>query len=312
MKENIYDLVIIGAGPAGMTAAIYAARRKIKFLIISLDIGGQMTWSSEVGNYPGTASQTGIELTNKFQSNLEEYKIKIKQEEILKLTKKGKVCVIKTRQGIYQSKSVIIATGKKPRKLGVPGEEEFLGKGVNYCATCDAPLYKGKTVAVIGGGNSGLEAVLFLSKYAKKVYILEKSPKLMGEPHLKAEVEKNKKISVITNASVKEIMGTQLMESIKYEEQGVEKSLNLQGIFVEIGLITKADFTDVKKNKWGEIMLFRGTKTHNENLTSTPGIFAAGDCSDIPAKQIIAAAGEGCKAALASFDYISRISGEKK
>jgi len=304
MKTSIYDLIIIGAGPAGMTAAIYAARRKIKFLIISMDIGGQMTWSSEVANYPGTSSQTGIELVNKFQKNLEEYKIKVKQEEILKLSKKSEGCIIKTKQGIYQSKAVIITTGKKPRKLGVPGEEEFLGKGVNYCATCDAPLYKDKTVSVVGGGNSGLEAASFLSKYAKKVYLLEKGPKLMGEPHLKSQVEGNKKISIITNASVKEISGTQFVEAMKYEELGKEKTLKLQGVFIEIGLITKADFTDVKKNKWGEIMLFRGTKTHNENLTSIPGIFAAGDCTDIPAKQIIAAAGEGCKAALASFDYI--------
>lgn len=304
MKANTYDLIIIGAGPAGMTAAIYAARRKINFLILSMDIGGQMSWSSEVENYPGISQMTGIELTNKFREHLGKYKTKAEQEEILKLTKKGKMCIVKTKQNTYQSKAVIIATGKKPKKLEVPGEEKFLGKGLNYCATCDAPLYKNKTVAVIGGGNSGLEAALFLSKYAKKVYLLEKGPKLMGEPHLINQVTKEKNISVITNTTIKEITGTKFVESIKYTEKEKKKFIKLQGVFVEIGLITKADFTDVKKNKWGEIMLFRGTKTHNENLTSVPGIFAAGDCTDIPAKQIIAAAGEGCKAALASFDYI--------
>jgi len=152
----IYDLIIVGAGPAGMTAAIYAARRKINFLIISLDIGGQMSWSSEVDNYPGTTHVSGFELVKQFQDHMKIYGIKVKQEEIVKVAKKGNICYVKTKKGIYQSKTVIIGSGKKPKKLGVPGEEKFLSKGVNYCATCDAPLYKGKVVAVAGGGNSGL------------------------------------------------------------------------------------------------------------------------------------------------------------
>ena len=300
----MYDLIIIGAGPAGMTAAIYAARRKINFLIISMDVGGQMTWSSEVKNYPGTTSLTGIELSNNFQEHMKEYNIKVKSEEILKLTKRGKTCVVKTKNNKYESKTVIITTGKKPKKLGIPGEEEFLGKGVNYCATCDAPLFKGKTVAVVGGGNSGLEAVLFLEKYAKKVYLLEVNEKLAGEAYLRDKVLTSKKISVITGAKVQEIKGDKFVNSINIDKKGKRETLKIDGVFVEIGLITAANFTDVKKNKWGEIKLFRGTKTHNENLTSVPGIFAAGDCTDIPAKQIVAAAGDGCKAALASFDYI--------
>jgi len=300
----MYDLIIIGAGPAGMTAAIYAARRKINFLIISMDVGGQMTWSSEVKNYPGTTSLTGIELSNNFQEHMKEYNIKVKSEEILKLSKKGKTCIIKTKNNKYKSKAVIITTGKKPKKLGVPGEEEFLGKGVNYCATCDAPLFKSKTVAVVGGGNSGLEAVLFLEKYAKKIYLLEINKKLGGEPYLKDKVSAKKKISVITGVKVQKILGNKFVNSIDIDKNGKKESLKVDGIFVEIGLVTEANFTDVKKNKWGEIKLFRGTKTHSENLTSVPGIFAAGDCTDIPAKQIVAAAGDGCKAALASFDYI--------
>ncbi|NQU52096.1 MAG: FAD-dependent oxidoreductase [Bacteroidetes bacterium] len=300
----MYDLIIIGAGPAGMTAAIYAARRKIDFLIISMDVGGQMTWSSEVKNYPGTNTLTGIELSNKFQEHMKEYKINVKSEEILKLSKKGKTCVVKTKQNKYESKAVIITTGKKPKKLGVPGEDKYLGKGVNYCATCDAPLFKGKIVAVAGGGNSGLEAVLFLAKYAKKVYLMEVNEKLGGEAYLRDKVLVDKKITVITGIKVEEILGKDFVNAIKTDKGGKKETIKVDGIFVEIGLITEASFTDVEKNKWGEIKLFRGTKTHNENLTSVPGIFAAGDCTDIPAKQIIAAAGEGCKAALASFDYI--------
>ncbi len=168
----LYDLIIIGAGPAGITAAIYAARRKIKFLLLSIDLGGQMVWSSKIDNYPGIPDTSGIDMTQKFQKHIKDYNIKVKQEEVLKLSKEGKLCIIKTKKGIYQSKTVIIASGKKPKKLNVPGEEKFLGKGVNYCATCHAPSFKDKIVAVAGGGNSGLEAALFLTKYAKKVYII--------------------------------------------------------------------------------------------------------------------------------------------
>lgn len=302
----IYDLIILGAGPGGMTAAIYAARRKLKFLIVSLDVGGQMSWSSEVANYPGTTHSTGIELTKNFQEHLKEYNIKVKQEEIIKLSKKGKICIVKTKKNVYQSKAVIIASGKSPRKLNVPGEDKFVGKGVNYCATCDAPFYKNKVVAVVGGGNAGLEAVLFLAKYAKKVYLLELNLKLGGEPYLKDKVLQNKKIAVITGAKTTEIIGDNYVAGLKYEQAGKEKTLNVGGVFVEVGLVTKADFTDVKKNKWGEIMIFRSTKTNEENMTSVPGIFAAGDVTDIPAKQIVVAAGESCKAALAAFDYIYR------
>ena len=302
----MYDLIIIGAGPAGMTAGIYATRQKLNFLILSLDVGGQMSWSSEVDNYPGIPDQTGIQLIERFQKHLKDYNIKVKQEEILKLEKKGKICLVKTKKNIYESKAVIIASGKKPKKLNVKGEEEFLSKGVNYCATCDAPLYKNKTVAVIGGGNSGLESALFLSKYAKKVYIIDIMKKLGGELYLRDRIIADKKISFIGEAKVKEISGKQFVTNLTYEQLGKQKKLAVEGIFIEIGLISKANFTNVKKNKWGEIMLFRGTQTHNENLTDTSGIFAAGDVTDVPAKQIIVAAGEGSKACLAAIDYIQR------
>ena len=304
--SDILDLIIIGSGPAGMTAAIYAARRKIKFLILSMNIGGQMGWSSDVDNYPGIPDLAGVELVKKFGEHMKEYKIKVKNEEVLKLEKKGKICVVKTRRNIYQSKAVVIASGKSPRKLNVQGEEKYLGRGVSYCAVCDAPLQKNKIVGVVGSGNSGLDASLFLSKYAKKVYLIDISSEITGEPYLKDKVLKNKKISFIGNAKIKEILGNKFVNSVKYEKENKELILKIDNIFVEIGLVTKANFTDVKKNKWDEIMIFRSTITHEENMTSIPGIFAAGDCTDIPAKQIIAAAGEGCEAALAAFDYINK------
>ncbi len=302
----MYDLIIIGGGPAGITAAIYAARRKLNFLLITIDVGGQVVWSSEVENYPGTLTSTGIELVQKFQAQLKKYKVNLKQEEVTSIKKIGETVKVKTKKNVYESRAVIIASGKKPRKLEVPGEEEFFGKGVNYCATCHAPSFKGKVVAIAGGGNSGLEAALFLKEYAKKVYLLDINPKLGGDSYLRDRVLKDKDISVLNSVKIKEILGDDKLNSVKYEKGGGDKILKIDGIFVEIGLVTKLDFVDVKKNKWGEIMLFRGTRTHNENLTSVPGIFAAGDCTDIPAKQIVAAAGEGCKAALASFDYILR------
>jgi len=303
---DILDLIIIGSGPAGMTAAIYAARRKIKFLILSMDIGGQMSWSSDVDNYPGIPDLAGVELVKRFNEHMKDYKIQVKNEEVLKLEKKGKICVVKTRKNTYPSKAVIITSGKSPRKLNVPGEEKYLGKGVSYCAVCDAPLQKGKTVAVVGSGNSGLDASLFLSNYAKKVYLVDISKKITGEPYLRDKVLNNKKVSFIGNSKIKEILGNSFVNGLKYEQEGKEKILKVEGVFVEIGLVTKADFTNVKKNKWNEIMIFRSTLTHEENMTSVPGIFAAGDCTDIPAKQIIAAAGEGAKAALAVFDYINK------
>jgi len=306
MEKNIYDLIIIGAGPAGMTAAIYAARRKIKFLILSMDIGGQMGWSSDVDNYPGLPDLAGVELVKRFNEHIKEYNVQIKQEEVKSVQRKGKIIIVKTRKNIYKSKAVIIASGKSPRKLNVSGEEKYLGKGVSYCAVCDAPLQKGKTVAVVGSGNSGLDAGLLLSKYAKKVYLIDISSKITGEPYLKDKVLKNKKISFIGNAKIKEILGNKFVNGLKYEQNKKQETLEIDVIFIEIGLINKADFTNVRKNRWGEIMIFRSTISNEENFTNIPGIFAAGDCTDIPAKQIIAAAGEGCKAALATFDYINK------
>jgi alkyl hydroperoxide reductase subunit F len=308
----MYDLIIVGAGPAGITAAIYAARRKINFIIISLDVGGQMSWSSDVDNYPGITHISGVELANNFRKHLEIYGIKIKQEEIEKISKKKNICVVKTKKNIYESKAVLIASGKSPRKLGVPGEEEFLGKGVNYCAVCDAPLYGNKTVVVVGGGNSGMDAALFLSKYAKKIYILESKPEITGESYMKEKVLHDNKIEIVTRVNVKEIKGKDFVSSLSYEKDGKIIELKIDGVFIEIGLITKADFTDVQKNRWGDIMIFRSTKTHDENTTSVPGIFAAGDVTDIPAKQIVVAAGEGCKAFLAASDYISRWDAKNK
>lgn len=304
----MYDLIIVGAGPAGMTAAIYAARERLNFLLISLDMGGQMVWSSEVANYPGVHVMTGPDLVNKFKENMDHYKIKITQDEVLDVKKKGKTVLVKTRKNTFESKAVIIASGKKAKKLEVPGEKELKNKGLSYCATCDAPLYKGKVVSVIGAGNSALEASLFLAKYATRVFIVSLNNQLAGEKYLKDKVLQNKKIRVINNAKTTEVLGKDFVEGLRYESEGKRYKLKCKGLFVEIGLVPGCDFCNgVQKNKWGEIMIFRSTNTHDENMTSIPGIFAAGDVTDIPVKQIVVSAGEGAKAALASFDYLHKL-----
>jgi thioredoxin reductase len=302
----MYDLIIIGAGPAGITAAIYAARRNLNFVVLSMDIGGQVAWSTEVENYTGMHLLSGMDLVNKFKKHMKDYKIKVKQEEVCGLAKKGKAFEVKTNKKKYSGKAVIIAAGKSPRKLNVPGEEKYVGKGVFYCALCDARYYRGKNVLIVGGGNSALENALFFSKSAKKVYVLDINMVLGGEPGLRSKVLRNKKVTHINSAKVLAIKGDKNVKSVKYAQLGKEKTLNVNSVFIEIGLMTKCDFAKVKKNKWGEVQIFRSTKTHEENMTSVPGIFSAGDVTDIPAKQIIVAAGEGAKAALAAFNYLDR------
>ncbi len=302
----LYDLIIIGAGPAGITSAIYAERRKLKTLILSMDIGGQVSWSSEVDNYPGLPNSTGAELVKKFKEHIDDYKIKVKNYEVLDVRKKGNFFEIKTKKKVYKTKSVIIASGKKPKKLEVPGEEKYLGKGVSYfCPLYNLSYYKSKKMAIIGGGNSALEASLFLSNYAKKVYIIDINEKLGGTPILRDRIKKKRKIIHLNNSKIKEILGNSKVSGIKYSRNNLEKTLKIHGVIIEIGLIPRCDFAKkVEKNKWGEIRIFRSTKTKDENMTNISGIFAAGDVTDIPAKQIVAAAGEGCKAALAAIEYV--------
>ncbi|MAG50853.1 hypothetical protein CL621_04425 [archaeon] len=303
-----YELIIIGAGPAGITAAIYAARRKLNFLLISKDIGGQTLLSAEVKNYTGYHFIKGTDLVKKFEEHLRDYKIKVKiKERVKNIRKIGKNFEIITSKSKYQTRAVIVASGKKPRKLKVPGEDEFHNKGLTYCATCDAPLFDQKIVAVIGGANSALESTLASIPYAKKIYIITINSKLYGDKVLQDKILKNKKVEVLYKAKTTEVLGKKFVTGLKLEQNKKERTLNVEGIFVEIGLIPGCNFAEIiRKNKWGEIMIKRSTKTMAENLTNISGIFAAGDVTDIPAKQIIVAAGEGSKAALACFDYLGK------
>ncbi len=297
---KIYELIIIGAGPAGITAGIYAARKKNDFIIITKDIGGQASLSWEIENYIGYQFITGPELIEKFIEHIKEFNVKIKENEpIEKILREDKIFKIISDKNEYFSKTVIISTGRRPKKLEVKGEDKFKNKGVTYCATCDAPLFKDKEVAVIGGGNAGLDAVLQLSRIAKKIYLLEIKNELTGDKFVIEKIKGFENVRILTGTKIKEIYGDIFVEGIKIEKEGKEIEINVNGIFVEIGSIPNSEIIDfVEKNEYGEIIV------DCKNRTSFPGVFAAGDVTNVFAKQIIVACGEGAKASISSFEYL--------
>ncbi|MFA4982429.1 MAG: FAD-dependent oxidoreductase [Candidatus Omnitrophota bacterium] len=298
----MYDLIIIGAGPAGITAAVYAARKRLNFLVITQDIGGQAAWSGDIENYTGYQFITGPDLAAKFEEHMRKYKIDVKEgEEALEADRIGSAVVVRTNKGKYEAKTLIIASGKVSKELGVPGEKEFKNKGLTYCATCDGPLFAGKDVAVIGGGNSALDASLQLIKIAKKVYLIDINPSLGGDAVMRDKVEKSNVVTIMNKTVVTTIVGDKMVTGVKVISDGKEDLLAVQGIFVEIGLIPNSNFAnDVKKNQYGEIVV------NCKNETNIQGVFAAGDVTDVPEKQIVIAAGEGSKAALSAFKYLNQ------
>lgn len=296
------DLIIIGGGPAGITAAVYAARKKLDFCVVTRDIGGQTAWSLEVENYTGYQFIPGPELAMKFREHLEKFTFDLKEgEEVLKVEKVDHTFKVTTKNsGVLESRTVIIASGKRPRLLGAKGEGKYMGKGLTYCATCDGPLFAGKNVAVIGGGNSGLEATMQMMRIAKKVYLINVVEKLTGDPIMQDRIKAADNVSVHNNSKVVEILGEQFVKSIKVDNKGQIKELPVEGIFVEIGLVPNSKFIDIiDKNERGEIIV------NDKTETSVHGLFAAGDVTTVPEKQIIIAAGEGAKATLSAFKYLS-------
>ena len=296
----MYDLIIIGAGPAGITASVYAARKKIEFLVISKDVGGQAAWSGDIDNYTGYQCITGPELAAKFEEHMRKYDIPLKVDETVRdISKTGQVITVTTDKASYEARSVIIASGKRTKELNVPGEKEFKNRGLTYCATCDGPLFANKDVAVIGGGNSALDAVLQLRRIAKRIYLVNIIDTLSGDAVMREQVEVDSSVMVLNSAQVTGILGDKFVNGIKILRQGKEEALAVQGVFVEIGLLPNSEFAKViEKNQLQEIII----NCHNE--TNIPGIFAAGDVTDVPEKQIIIAAGEGSKACLSAFRYL--------
>ena len=299
---TLYDLIIIGAGPAGITAAVYAARKRMNFIVITNDIGGQTAWSGDIENYTGYQFVTGPDLVAKFEEHMRKYNIAVKENEpVIDIEKKDGLISVKTLKGGYEAKTLIIASGKVSRELGVPGEKEFKNKGFTYCATCDAPLFSGKDVAIIGGGNSALDAALQLTKIACHVYIVNITSGLGGDAVMREKIEKSPNVTVMNNTKVTAVYGDKMVQGMTVKRDGKEERIAVEGIFVEIGLLPNSTFAgEIEKNEHGEI------KVNCKNETNIPGIFAAGDVTDVSEKQIIIAAGEGSKAALAAFKYLSQ------
>ncbi|MBU0503621.1 MAG: FAD-dependent oxidoreductase [Candidatus Omnitrophota bacterium] len=298
----MYDLIIIGAGPAGITAGIYAARKKMDTLIITKDVGGQTAWSGDIENYTGYQFISGLDLVAKFEEHIRKYAIHLKEgEEVESLNKVRDVVYLKTNKAEYEARTVIIASGKRSKELGVPGEKEFKNRGLTFCATCDGPLFSGKDVAVIGGGNSALDAVLQLARIAKKVYVINNTISLGADAIMREKVIQANNVILFNQARVIAITGDKFVSGIKIKAQDEEKSISLDGVFVEVGLKPNSEFApDAEKNAIGEI------KVNCNNETNLPGIFAAGDVTDIQGKQIIIACGEGAKSCLSAFSYLNQ------
>ncbi|MBI4706575.1 MAG: FAD-dependent oxidoreductase [Candidatus Omnitrophica bacterium] len=307
----MYDLIIIGAGPAGITASVYAARKNMNFLVISKDIGGQAAWSGDIENYTGYQFITGPELAQKFEEHMRKYNTALKENEaVITVEKIGSMIKVTTEKAEYEARSAIIASGKRSRELRVPGEKEFKNRGLTYCATCDGPLFVGKDVAIIGGGNSALDAALQMISIGKNIYIINNTDNLGGDAVMRQKVEAGAKAKVFNNSQVTAILGDKMVNGIRLQKlqpqmtqvnSADEQLLAVQGVFVEIGLEPNSEFArGVEKNELGEI------KVTSYNETNVEGIFAAGDVTDVPEKQIIIAAGEGSKALLSAFRYLAK------
>ncbi len=294
-----YDLIIIGAGPGGLTAGIYAKRHNLNVLIIGQMLGGTATWAHKIGNFPGFDEIAGPELMMKMINHVKKLDVEIKQEEALEIRKED-LFKVKTNKQEYSGKNVILATGTKRAKLGLENEGKFVGKGVSYCATCDAMFYKDKTVAVVGGGNAALTAALLLAKTAKQVYLVYRKDKFFrAEEEWVKNVEANEKIKCIFNSNVTELLGETKLDKIKINEK---EEIEVDGLFIEIGGISNLELAN-KLNLELENNFIKVDKTQRTNVD---GLFAIGDVTNSPLKQIITACGEGAVAAYEVYKKISK------
>ncbi|GAX87137.1 thioredoxin-disulfide reductase [Lebetimonas natsushimae] len=299
-----YDIVIIGGGPAGLSAGIYASRLGAKTLLLEkLNPGGQITLSSEIENYPGICEvKSGLEFMGCWPEQAKKFGCEIKSEEVTKLSMENEKWIIETHKNKYKAKAVILATGSNPKKAGFEGEEEFTGRGVSYCAVCDGFFYKDRVVAVIGGGDTALEEALYLSKIAKKVYLIHRRDKFRAAPHTQKKVLNTPNIEIIFNETVKKVIGKDFVEGIILSSN---KEIKLDGVFVFVGMKVNNELVKdlAELNEYGEV------KVNLKMETSKKGLYAAGDVRSDSVKQVIAAAGDGATAAINAIKYIE---GENK
>lgn len=303
-ESTLYDVLVVGTGPSAVSAAIYAARKGLATAMIGLKVGGQVLDTREIENIIGIPKITGSEYAENLEKHLKEYCVAYKDGTyVTKIEEDGKDKIITTSdKKTYKSKTIIISTGAKWRELNIPGEQEYKGKGVHYCATCDGPFYKGLDVAIVGGGNSGVEAALDMSGIAKSVTLVEFMPELKADKILQDKLKERSNISVLTNAATTKVYGEDFTKGLEYKDRADEKThqLAIDGIFVEIGLTPNSEFVEglVDTNKFGEIII------NENNMTNIKGIFASGDVTTVKQKQIVISVGEGAKAALGAFDYL--------
>lgn len=320
----MFDLIIIGGSAAATSAGVYAARRGLNVKIITKEFGGEVATSGEIENWPGVAHTDGLALTEQFKAHLAanhvvpeegiEVRMVIKQDDGLfcvsvnkdsprmAMDKMEDINIEEAPKCDYDAKAVIIATGVHPKRLGVPGEEEYRNKGVTYCTTCDGPLFNGKITTVIGGGNSALESGLMLADIASKVYVLNKNSEFKGEQVLIDKLSSKPNVEIIYKAQTTGVIGEQLVTAVQYKDStGADKELKTDGIFIHIGMVPNSGLVpDVAKNNFGEIIV-------NQNCeTNIPGLYAAGDVTNVPFKQIVIAAAQGCVAALSAVQYVNR------
>lgn len=304
-EKEPFEVLVVGGGPAGASAAIYAARKGIRTGIVAERFGGQVLDTLGIENLIGTKYTEGPKLAQSLEEHVRSYDVDIIRGQRAKgLVKKEFIEVELESGAVLKSRTVILSTGARWRKVNVPGEEEFKTKGVAYCPHCDGPLFKGKRVAVIGGGNSGIEAAIDLAGVAEQVTVLEFMPELKADAVLQTHLNSLPNVTVYTNVQTKEITGTGKVGGITFtdRETGEEKHLDLEGVFVQIGLVANTDWLGdtINRNRIGEIVV------DSHNNTNVAGVFAAGDCTDSPYKQIIISMGSGANAALSAFDYLIR------
>ena len=310
----LYDVIIIGGGPAGVAAAVYTARKQLKTLLLTESFGGQSIVSDDIQNWIGEEHISGFDLSEKMEKHVRSFPDFVQvnmPEKAVSIMAINPVAdgvsdfEVKTDKGnTFQAKAIILTAGARRRKLGVPGEDTFNGKGVAYCSTCDAPLFKGKAVAVVGGGNAGLEAVQDLFPYATEIFLLEFGETLKGDQSTQEEIKKNPKLKeIIFNAQTMEVIGDKFVTGLKYKDTKTneEKMLNVQGVFAEIGSIPNSEMVKelVSLDKYGQVVIDSKHAT-----TSRQGIFAAGDITDDPFKQNNISMGDGVKAALSAYAYL--------
>lgn len=305
----MYDVIIIGGGAAGLTAAIYTTRRKLKTLVLSVDIGGQTNLTQHIENYPGYTELSGPKLMQIFEEQAKNFGAEIIFGKVNKIEKTDKSFEVRlANDEKYEGRTVIVTSGKVPRSLGIPGEEKFMGRGVTTCATCDGPLYKGKKVAIIGGGNSALDAAEYMSKLASKIYLVHRRNEFRGEAVLVDRVKVAKNVELVLNSVPLAVNGDKFVSGLTIEnvETKGKRELDVNGVFIEIGYVadTSAVGKLVKVNSKGEILVDEYCET------GVAGLFAAGDITNVPYKQTVISAGQGAVAGLQAYTYLQKLEGK--